>query len=39
MYHANKCQKVKNCWHFNIYVQDTFRADLSMKKFYNLAAR
>ena len=25
-------------WHFNIYEQDKFRAQLSMEKFYNLRA-
>ena len=28
-YHANKCLNANNCWHFNIYEQDKFRAQLS----------
>ena len=36
VYHAN----ANNCWHFNIYEQDKFRAQLSWawKKLYNLRA-
>ena len=26
IYHANKCSNANNCWHFNIYEQDTFLA-------------
>ena len=29
IYHANKCKNANNCWHFNIYEQDKFRAQLS----------
>ena len=29
IYHANKCLNANNCWHFNIYEQDKFRAQLS----------
>ena len=29
IYHANKCKNANNCWHFNIYKQDKFRAQLS----------
>ena len=29
IYHANKCLNAKNCWHFNIYEQDKFHAQLS----------
>ena len=38
IYHANKC--LNKCWHFNIYEQDKFRAQLSWvwKKFYDLGA-
>ena len=38
IYHANKCLNANNCWHFNIYEQDKFRAQLSWawKKFYIL---
>ena len=28
-YHANKYWNANNCWHFNIYEQDKFRAQLS----------
>ena len=40
IYHANKCLNANNCWHFNIYEQDKFHAQLSWawKKFYNLWA-
>ena len=40
IYHANKCLNANNCWHFNIYEQDKFCAQLSWvwKKFYNLGA-
>ena len=39
-YHANKCKNANNCWHFNIYEQDKFRAQLSWvwQKFYYLGA-
>ena len=35
--YANKCYIANNNWHFNIYEQDKFRAQLSLawKKFYN----
>ena len=38
IYHAYKCLNANNCWHFNIYEQDKFCAQLSWawKKFYNL---
>ena len=26
---ANKCKNANNCWHFDIYEQDKFRAQLS----------
>ena len=29
IYHANKCENANDCWHFNIYEQDKFRAQLS----------
>ena len=29
VYHANKCQIANDCWHFNIYEVDKFRAQLS----------
>ena len=29
IYHANKCLNANNCWHFDIYEQDKFRAQLS----------
>ena len=29
IYHANKCSNANNCWHFNIYEQDKFCAQLS----------
>ena len=29
IYHANKCLNANNCWHFNIYEQDKFHAQLS----------
>ena len=29
IYHANKCLNANNCWHFNIYEQDKFCAQLS----------
>ena len=29
IYHANKCQNANNCWHFKIYEQDKFCAQLS----------
>ena len=29
IYHANKCLNANNCWGFNIYEQDKFRAQLS----------
>ena len=29
IYHANKCKSTIDCWHFNIYEQDKFRAQLS----------
>ena len=29
IYHAEKCLNANNCWHFNIYEQDKFRAQLS----------
>ena len=28
-YHAYKCKKANNCWHFNIYELDIFHAQLS----------
>ena len=28
IYHANKCLNASNCWHFNIYEQDKFHAQL-----------
>ena len=31
-YHANKCSNDNKCWHFNIYEQDKFRAQLKGKK-------
>ena len=31
---ANKSKNANNCWHFNIYKQDKFHAQLSMKKVY-----
>ena len=30
IYHANKCLNANNCWHFNIYKQYKFRAQLSL---------
>ena len=35
IYHASKCLNTNNCWHFNIYEQDKFCAQLSRawKKF------
>ena len=27
--HADKCKNANNCWHYNIYEQDKFRAQLS----------
>ena len=30
IYHANKCLNANNCWHFNIYEQDKFHAQLSL---------
>ena len=40
IYHADKCLIANNCWHFNIYEQNKFRAQLSCacKKYYNLGA-
>ena len=29
IYPANKCSNANNCWHFNIYEQDKFNAQLS----------
>ena len=29
IYYANKCLNASNSWHFNIYEQDKFRAQLS----------
>ena len=29
IYHANKRLNANNCWHFNIYKQDKFRAQAS----------
>ena len=29
MYFANECQNANNCWHFNIYEQDSVLAQLS----------
>ena len=29
IYPANKCLNANNCWHFNIYEQDKFHAQLS----------
>ena len=29
IYHAYKCLNANNCWHFNIYEQDKFRAQPS----------
>ena len=29
IYHANKCLNANNCWHFNIYEQEKFHAQLS----------
>ena len=29
IYHADKCSNADNCWHFNIYEQDEFHAQLS----------
>ena len=29
LYKCNKCGNVNNCWHFIIYEQDKFRAQLS----------
>ena len=29
IYHADKCLNANNCWHFNIYEQDKFSAQLS----------
>ena len=28
IYYADKCLNANNCWHFNIYEQDTFHAQL-----------
>ena len=41
IYPANKCKNANNCWHFNSYEQDTFRAQLSWAwiNFYNLGGR
>ena len=40
IYRANKCLNANNCWHFNNYEQNKFRAQLIWvwKKFYNLGA-
>ena len=40
IFHAYKCLNANNCWHFNIYEQALFRAQLSWvwKTFYNLGA-
>ena len=40
MLYANKFLNANSCWHFNIYEQDKFRAQLSWvwNKFYNLWA-
>ena len=35
IYHANKYENANDCWHFNIYEQDKFPAQLrSMKKYF-----
>ena len=41
IYPANKYLNDNNCWHFNVYKQNKFHAQLSSerKKFYNLGAR
>ena len=38
IYHTYKCENANNCWHFNIYGQGKFLAQLrwAWKKFYNL---
>ena len=36
---AHKCLNANNCWHFKIYEQEKFHAQLSMKLFYNLTSR
>ena len=32
IHHGNKCKNANNCWHFNTYEQDKFRAQFSIEK-------